>query len=47
MRMVWEKLSEKEPHNFKGELRLKTDFPVCTDAALHILFVLLYIHMDT
>jgi hypothetical protein len=30
IRGVWEKLSEKEPHNFTGELRLKTDFPVCT-----------------
>jgi hypothetical protein len=30
MRGVWEKLSEKEPRNFTGELRLKTDFSVRT-----------------
>jgi hypothetical protein len=30
MRRVWEKLSEKEPRNFTGKLRLKKNFPVHT-----------------
>jgi hypothetical protein len=47
MRRVWKKLSEKEPGNFIGELRFEINFRFILDADLHVLFVLLYIHMDT
>jgi hypothetical protein len=43
MHRVWKKLSEKEPRNFAGELRLKTDFPVRTGCCFaHFIYFIIY-----
>jgi hypothetical protein len=43
---VWKKLIEKHPGNFRGELKLNKTFRYVLDAALHVSFILCYIHMD-